>query len=213
MERASSWQLDPQCGCERTDSSTVAFPAHSPRFCFRHPELGKLTAPSMPVPSRWSAATAVWNCSAIRANLTILDLIDDHRLVTGVYGQWPTFAGADILGAHVELSAFDFDKLGERQLNLTLHWWLGAPEHYPDGPRHYDASDLHRRITFAFLAEDIRIRTFHCSDTSINSLDLSRRGDQLKVKCVGGFELETTAFGAKILDVSECNVIGELVGS
>ena len=145
--------------------------------------------------------------------LSVLDLIDNHHLVTDVYGTWPSFVNADMLNADITTFSERFDDCEPRQLDLTLHWWLGAHDHYPDGPRHFDESELHRRIHLVFFAEDIRIRTFHCSDTSIDELTFSRRGDQLDIQCGGGFELQVIAHGARVLSVTPCDVLGDAIGT
>ncbi|MCA9178014.1 MAG: hypothetical protein KDB14_26300 [Planctomycetales bacterium] len=151
----------------------------------------------------------LWRGGTIKTSL--LDFIDDHNLITGVYGDWPNFAGAYVTRVDIRSFGQDLDEYGGRQLTLTLHWWLTAPEHYPDAPRHYERSDLHRLVTIVFDAEDLHLRGFHCSDTSINSLELVPKEKSLLVKCSGGFNLDFTSFGAKVLSVLECDEAGECI--
>lgn len=141
----------------------------------------------------------------------MLERIENHEWVTAVYGDWPSFAGGDLVAANIASCANDLDGTPGRQLTLTLHWWRGAEEHYPDAPRHYDPADLHRRITIVFDAEELTLRTFHCSDTSIDALRIERRGDCLLIACGGGCELSFTSWGAKVLAVDACDESGELL--
>jgi hypothetical protein len=136
------------------------------------------------------------------------EFIEHSDLVTEVYGDWPKFEGAYVYAATLESHSTLFYELGERTLTLDLHWWTAAPDHYPGGPIHFDRSELHRRIRIAFQIEYIHVHTFHCSNASIDSLDMVVSGSRASLKCVGGFELDCDVFDAKVLSVIPCDEIG-----
>ena len=96
-------------------------------------------------------------------------VIEYSELVTGVYGYWPDFAGANVLSVLIEPHSTLFYELGDRTLTLQLHWWLGAPAHYDGGPIVYADQDLHRRIHIAFAIDELHLHTFHCSSTGIDN--------------------------------------------
>lgn len=134
-------------------------------------------------------------------------VIGCSKLVTDVYGYWPKFEGAYVISAKIEASSFLFYELGERTLTIELHWWLGAKDHYPDGPLAFKAQDLHHRICIAFCVEDLRVHTFFCSNPQIFGLLIE--GDSGTVACEGGFEMSFTYTDARVLSVSPCDEIGE----
>jgi hypothetical protein len=112
------------------------------------------------------------------------EFIEHSDLVTEVYGDWPKFEGAYVYAATLESHSTLFYELGERTLTLDLHWWTAAPDQY------------------------IHVHTFHCSNASIDSLDMVVSGSRASLKCVGGFELACDVFDAKVLSVIPCDEIG-----
>ncbi|MEM7479066.1 MAG: hypothetical protein AAF483_29125 [Planctomycetota bacterium] len=146
--------------------------------------------------------------------MAFLDLIDNHDLVTAVYGSWPDFGGAYVVSASLFPHSDRFPGEEPRQFDLVLHWWLGAPDFYPDAPIQYDTAELHRLLHFVFfLPEELRVRTFFCSNASIDALQFTTRGEQLDVECSGGFELKLESLRARVLTVTECDAYGDAIGT
>ncbi|EMI51985.1 hypothetical protein RSSM_06576 [Rhodopirellula sallentina SM41] len=131
-----------------------------------------------------------------------------------MYGEWPDFAGAYVMSVHLETHGRTFSPYGSRDLILTIHWWIGADDHYPDAPRHYDQDALHHRITLAFHASGVELRTFQFSNVQFDALQLTTQPtsdgfpDRFNVSMTGAFELAFTASQVKVLGVVPCDEYG-----